>query len=120
AGGAAGAGALGGRGARLGTGRFRRGGIDPPFACLCAASLWCLAVGAGEGCRGLLFAAGALGGLALLEKGPPYFMFAAGALLVWWRHRRCRGVLAFALPLLLVPLCYYAPLLLLRAAPAAV
>jgi 4-amino-4-deoxy-L-arabinose transferase-like glycosyltransferase len=106
--------------APLAIAQFPSAEIDPPFACLCAASLWCLAVGAGEERRGVLIAGGALGGLALLEKGPPYFMFAAGALLVWWRHRRCRGVLAFALPLLLVPLCYYAPLLLLRAASAAV
>jgi len=87
--------------------------IDPPFACLCAASLWCLAIGAGEERRGVLFAGGVLGASRSSRRGPPYFMFAAGALLVWLRHRRCRGVLAFALA------AAADPRVLLRAAAAA-
>ena len=89
---------------------FASAEIDPPFACLCAASLWCLAAGAARADRRLLVAAGVVGGLALMSKGPPYFLFAAGAWLVWWRHRRCRGFWTYALPLLLVPALYYVPL----------
>jgi 4-amino-4-deoxy-L-arabinose transferase-like glycosyltransferase len=89
--------------------------IDPIFASLTAASLWCLAFGVARQGRGMLVASGVLGGLALLQKGPPYLMFAAGAWLVWWRHRGCRGFLAYGAPLLLVPALYYVPLLMLRA-----
>jgi hypothetical protein len=89
--------------------------IDPIFASLTAASLWCLAFGVARDRRGMLVAGGLLGGLALLHKGPPYLMFAAGAVLVWWRHRGGRGLLAYGVPLLLVPALYYVPLLTLRA-----
>lgn len=91
--------------------------IDPLFACLCAGSLWALAVGVGHDRRGLVVAAGLLGGLALLDKGPPYFLFAAGAWLVWWRHRRLQYWRSYFLPLLLATLAYYVPLLLWRVDP---
>lgn len=82
---------------------FATAEIDPIFACFTAASLWTLAVGVARERRGLLFAAGVLGGLALLQKGPPYLVFAAGAWLAWLRHRRLRGFLVYALPLVALP-----------------
>ena len=93
---------------------FASAEIDPPFASLTAASLFLLASGAGKHCRASLFAAGLVGGLAFLEKGPPYLLFASGAWLVWWRHRGGRGFLIYALPLFLPLLAYYAALVLLR------
>lgn len=86
--------------------------IDPLFAWLTAGSLLLLAHGVAHGRRGSVFAAGAVGGLALLSKGPPYFMFAVGAWLCWWRARGTRFLLPYFAPLLLVPLLYYGPLLL--------
>lgn len=91
--------------------------IDPPFACLTAASLWLLAFGVAREHGKALVLAGIVGGLALLEKGPPYAVFAAGAWLVWWRHRRCRGLLRYLVPLLLVPALYYVPLWLFVVPP---
>ncbi len=88
---------------------FASAEMDPPFASVTAASLWCLAVGAAQRRTALLVVAGLLGGLALLAKGP-YPVFAAGAWLVWWRHRRCRGMFAYLLPMLAVPAAYYVPL----------
>lgn len=85
--------------------------IDPPFACCTAASIWCLAYGVARRRRAVLAAAGVLGGLALLLKGPVYFVFAAGALLVFWRHRRGEAAWVFALPLLVVPALWLVPLL---------
>lgn len=91
--------------------------IDPTFASLTAMSLWCLATGVARERVGIVFASGVLGGLALLDKGPPYFLFAIGAYLVWWRHRRFRFALAHFVPMLLVPLFYAVPLFLLRVRP---
>lgn len=91
--------------------------IDPLFASLTGMSLWALACGVADHRRGLLIASGVLGGLALLQKGPPYFLFAAGAWMVWWRHRRFRGFLLHVAPMLLVALAYYVPLFLWRVAP---
>jgi hypothetical protein len=87
--------------------------IDPLFAALTAGSLLCLAIGVAEERPRTVLAAGCLGGLALLDKGPPYFLFAAGAWLCWWRHRSMRHGLCYFVPLLLLPVLYYAPLLLL-------
>ena len=91
--------------------------IDPLFASLTAGSLFCLATGVARERRGLLVAAGLLGGLALLQKGPPYLLFAAGAWLVWWRRRGFRFPAAYFVPLLVVPLAYFVPLWMLRIAP---
>lgn len=91
--------------------------IDPLFACFTATSLWCLACGVTDGQKGLLLASGLLGGLAMLQKGPPYFLFAAGAYWVWWQQRRCRACWWHFVPLLLVPLAYYLPLWWWHVAP---
>lgn len=91
--------------------------IDPLFATATAASLWCVATGVARERKWLVVAAGLLGGIALLQKGPPYFVFAAGAWLVWWRHRGLRWFGHYLLPLVLVALAYYVPLWLLRVAP---
>ena len=91
--------------------------IDPLFASFTAASLWCLGLGAGERRRSLLVASGVLAGMALLQKGPPYFLFAAGAYVVWWRERRLWGLAAHVAPMLVVALGYYVPLWTLRVAP---
>ena len=91
--------------------------IDPTFASLTAMSLWCLAAGVARERRAIVLASGVLGGLALLHKGPPYFLFAFGAYLVWWRHRRFRFALAHFVPMLVLPLCYALPLFLLRVRP---
>ncbi|HEX6809979.1 MAG TPA: glycosyltransferase family 39 protein [Planctomycetota bacterium] len=91
--------------------------IDPMFASLTAASLWCLATGVARERRGLVVAAGLLGGLAVLDKGPPYLLFAAGAWLVWWRRRGMQFSVAYFVPLALVPLAYFVPLWALRIAP---
>ncbi|MCA8958220.1 MAG: glycosyltransferase family 39 protein, partial [Planctomycetes bacterium] len=71
--------------------------IDPVFAALTAASLLFLAEGVLRARRAALVAAGVLGALAILTKGPPYLMFCAGPLVCWWRHSRLRGW-AFFLP----------------------
>ena len=84
--------------------------IDPLFAALTAMSLWCLATGVARDRALDVLAAGVLGGLALLQKGPPYFVFALGAYLVWWRRRGFRHALGYFVPLLIVPMCYYVPL----------
>lgn len=92
--------------------------IDPLFAALTAMSLWSLATGIARDRAGLVWWSGVLGGLAMLQKGPPYFLFASGAYLVWWRRRGLRLALPHFVPLLLLPLLYYVPLWLLRVAPA--
>jgi 4-amino-4-deoxy-L-arabinose transferase-like glycosyltransferase len=92
--------------------------IDPLFASLTAGSLFCLATGVARERRGLLVAAGLLGGFALLQKGPPYLLFAAGAWLVWWRRRGLRFPAAYFVPLLVVPLAYFVPLWTWRIAPS--
>jgi hypothetical protein len=91
--------------------------IDPLFASLVATSLWCLAFGVARERRTAVLVSGLIGGLALLQKGPPYFVFAAGAYLVWWRRRGLRFALPHFVPLLLVPLCYYATIWLVRVEP---
>ena len=92
--------------------------IDPLFAALTAMSIWALATGVARDRAGLVLAAGVLGGLAMLQKGPPYFVFAVGAYLVWWRRRGLCYALRYLLPLLAVPLCYYVPLWLTQVTPA--
>lgn len=91
--------------------------IDPLFASLTAISLFLLATGIARERAALVLASGLAGGLALLQKGPPYFLFAAGAYLVWWRRRGLRLAWLHFLPLLLLPIAYYLPLWLLRVAP---
>lgn len=91
--------------------------IDPLFASLTAASLWCLATGVARERLALVLWSGVLGGLALLQKGPPYFVMAAGAYLVWWRRRGLRFAFAHFAPLLVVPLLYYVPLWTMRVDP---
>ncbi len=93
--------------------------IDPLFATLVGSSLWCLAVGVARDRPWFVGASGVLAGLALLQKGPPFFVFAIGAYLVWWRHRRGRFAVWHLLPLLAVVAAYYVPLWLLRVAPVA-
>lgn len=92
--------------------------IDALFAALAATSMLWLAQGAAFSLRGRLVMAGLAGGLAILTKGPPYFLFLAGAGLVWLRHFRCRGLLWFLPALALLPIAYYAPLLLARIPPS--
>ncbi|MCA8953273.1 MAG: glycosyltransferase family 39 protein [Planctomycetes bacterium] len=91
--------------------------IDPLFAVLTATSLWCLAAGIARDRAALAVLSGLLGGLAMLQKGPPYFVFAAGAYLVWWRRRGLRFALHHFVPLFAVPLCYYVPLWLWHVSP---
>lgn len=91
--------------------------IDPWFASCTAMSIWTLATGVARERRGLLVLSGLLGGLALLQKGPPYFLFAIGAYLVWWRRRGCRGWWLHFGPLLATPLLWLVPLLTLRTLP---
>jgi hypothetical protein len=86
--------------------------IDPLFASLTGVSLVLLAQGVSFRERRWLVVGGVAGGLALLSKGPPYFLFLAGPALVWLRHRRLWAAPYFALPLLAVPLAYYLPLIL--------
>lgn len=88
--------------------------IDPLFAALTAISIVWLAEGVSFRSRWHLVAAGAIGGLALLTKGPPYLLFVAGSALVWFRRRRLEGAPWFCLSLLSVPLAYYVPLLMIR------
>ncbi|MFO1077090.1 MAG: glycosyltransferase family 39 protein [Planctomycetota bacterium] len=92
--------------------------IDPLFASLTAMSLWALATGVARERGALVVLSGAIGGLALLQKGPPYFLFAAGAYLVWWRRRGLRFTLHHFAPLIAVPLCYFVPVWLFAVAPA--
>ena len=91
--------------------------IDPMFAALTAISIVWLAEGAAFGGRGRIFAAGVIGGLALMTKGPPYFLFLAGSILVWYRRRRLSGAMWFFPPLLALPAAYYVPLLLWHVPP---
>lgn len=93
--------------------------IDPLFASLVAASLWALATGVARDQRLLVAASGLLAGLAMLQKGPPLFLFGLGAYLVWWRERRLRHAWLHFVPMLLVALAYYVPLWLLRVDPSA-
>ncbi len=84
--------------------------IDPLFASLVGMSVWLLATGVARERAWLVAVSGLCGGLAFLQKGPPMFLFTAGAYLVWWRHRRLRyGLLHFA-PMALVIAAYFAPL----------
>lgn len=92
--------------------------IDPLFASLTALSLWFLATGVARDRAGLVFVSGACAGLALLQKGPPFLLFALGAYLVWWRHRRLRGALWHFVPMLATAAAYFVPLWLWRIDPA--
>lgn len=82
---------------------FATAEIDPIFACLTAASLWLLAFGVAREKWLALVAAGVLSGLALLQKGPPFLLFAVGAWLVWLRRRGLRGFLVYAVPMCALP-----------------
>lgn len=84
--------------------------IDPLFASLTGMSLWLLATGVARDRSLLVLASGVVGGLAFLQKGPPFFLFAIGAYLVWWRHRRLRYVLHHFVPMALVIAAYFVPL----------
>ncbi len=92
--------------------------IDPAFACLTAMALWALATGVARERRWLVFASGVLAGLALLQKGPPFFLFASGAYLVWWRRRGLRFALLHFLPMLAVVAAYFVPLWLCFVTPS--
>ena len=84
--------------------------IDPLFATLTGASFWLLATGVARERAGMVLASGVVAGLAFLQKGPPFFLFAAGAYLVWLRHRRMRYALHHFLPFALVVAAYFGPL----------
>lgn len=84
--------------------------IDPLFASLTGMSIWLLAAGAGHQNKWLVFASGLVAGLAFLQKGPPYFLFAIGAYLVWFRHRGLRLACWHFLAMALVIAAYFAPL----------
>ncbi|MBL8748219.1 MAG: glycosyltransferase family 39 protein [Planctomycetes bacterium] len=88
--------------------------IDPTFASLTAMSLWLLATGVARDRRGFVFASGVVAGLAMLQKGVPYFMFAAGAYLVWWRYRGGRHGLLHFVPMLVIAAAYYVPVWVLK------
>ncbi len=91
----------------LAVSKFPTAEIDPTFACLTAMSLWLLAYGVARSRSGLVAVAGILGGLAMMTKGPVYLVFAAGSILVWWRHRRLRGITVFLASALVLPVAYY-------------
>ena len=84
--------------------------IDPLFASLTGMSIWLLAAGAGHHSKLMVLASGLLAGLAFLQKGPPFFLFAVGAYLVWFRHRRLRLACWHFVPMVLVIAAYFAPL----------
>lgn len=93
--------------------------IDPLFASLTASSILCLATGVARERTGLVVASGLVGGLALLQKGPPYFLFAAGAYIVWLRAGRWRFLVPHFAPMVAVVLAYFGPLWAWRIEPAA-
>lgn len=84
--------------------------IDPLFATLTGLSLWTLATGVARDRAWLVLTSGVVGGLAFLQKGPPYFLFAAGVYLVWFRYRRMRFALWHFVPLAVVVAAYFVPL----------
>lgn len=84
--------------------------IDPLFASLTGMSLWLLATGVARDRAMMVTASGLVAGLAFLQKGPPFFLFAVGAYLVWMRHRRLRYALLHFVPMALVVLGYFVPL----------
>lgn len=84
--------------------------IDPLFSALTAISIVWLAEGASFRSRWRLVAAGLIGGLALLTKGPPYLLFLVGSMLVWLRRLRLEGAQWFFPALLVLPLAYFVPL----------
>ena len=84
--------------------------IDPLFATLTGLSLWLLATGVARERAGMVLASGFAGGLAFLQKGPPFFLFAAGVYLVWLRYRKLRFGLLHFVPFGLVVAAYFVPL----------
>ncbi len=84
--------------------------IDPLFASLVGMSVWLLATGVARERALLVAASGLCAGLAFMQKGPPMFLFTAGAYLVWWRHRRLRYALLHFAPMAIVVAAYFAPL----------
>lgn len=91
--------------------------IDPLFAGLTSIGILLLATGVARERSGLVATSGFVSGLALLQKGPPFFLFAFGAYLVWWRHRRFAGAVWHFAPMLLMVSGYYGALFVLRVAP---
>lgn len=77
--------------------------IDPMFSVFTAASIWLLGHGVGFERRSALVAAGLLGGLAMMTKGPPYLLFLLGPMIVAARRRRLLAFL-WVLPLAIAPL----------------
>ncbi|MEZ6038209.1 MAG: glycosyltransferase family 39 protein [Planctomycetota bacterium] len=94
--------------------------IDPLFGSLVAASLCLLAAGVAQDKIALVAASGVVAGLSLLQKGPPFFLFAFGAYLVWWRHRRLRHWVWHFVPMLAVFAAWAVPLYLSLPDPGAV
>ncbi|MCB9877976.1 MAG: glycosyltransferase family 39 protein [Planctomycetes bacterium] len=94
--------------------------IDPLFGSLSAVSLCLLATGVARERVALVTASGVVAGLALLQKGPPFFLFSVGAYLVWWRHRRLRFALWHFVPMLVVFAAWAVPLWLLLPDPGEV
>ncbi len=92
--------------------------IDPLFASLTGMSIWLLAAGSAHQRKMMVLASGLLAGLAFLQKGPPFFLFAFGAYLVWFRHRRLRLAFWHFVPMALVIAAYFAPLWLSYVDPA--
>ena len=84
--------------------------IDPLFASLVGMSFWLLATGVARDRAKMVLFSGAIAGLAFLQKGPPFFLFALGAYLVWLRYRRMRYGLYYFVPLVAVVAAYYGPL----------
>jgi len=84
--------------------------IDPLFASLTGMSLWLLATGVARDRAMMVAVSGVVAGLAFLQKGPPFFLFAFGAYLVWMRHRRMRYALLHFVPMAVVIAAYFVPL----------
>ncbi len=91
--------------------------IDPLFASLTGVSLWLLATGVARERARLVLASGVCAGLAFLQKGPPFFLFACGAYLVWARHRRLRFAAWHFVPMLVVVAAWFVPLWVWRVDP---
>lgn len=89
-----------------------RAEIDPLFAGVSTAAILLLARGAAFGSRAWVIAGGFVGGLAILVKGPPFFMLLAGTIAVWLRRRGTRGLAPALAAMAVPPLAYY--LLLVR------
>ncbi len=87
-----------------------RAEIDPLFAALAAASILLLSRGAAFASRSSLLIGGVIAGLAILVKGPPFFMLLAGTAAVWIRRRQARGLGLALLVMAIAPALYYVAL----------